>query len=406
MKTTMMRTSRQPAAAEMPRASQPFLRRRKWRLSLAISIVLMIHGLIHFAGFAKAFGWADMDQLTKSISKPLGIAWLVAGLAVIASAAAFFTNIRRWWILGAFAAVVSQAVIVTSWTDARVGTAANVLLAVAAVHGYLTTGPRSLRAEYEQRAAAELGRPSVAGVISEDDLLRVPGPLADYVRQSGAVGQPRVYNFRARWKGKIRGAADAKWMPFVADQVNRLGPEPSRLFFMDATMKGLPVEVFHSFIGPSATMRVKLWSLMKMVDAHGPEMDRAETVTLFNDLCVLAPAALVDPTITWVQVDEHTVRGVFTMGHNTVNAVLSFNDDRELIDFVSDDRLAASADGKSFTPRRWSTPLSQYRWVGPRRVSSHGEAKWHAAVSGPEFVYLSLDLDSLEYNVPPLVQLR
>jgi len=38
---------------------------------------------------------------------------------------------RRWWVAGALAVVISQAVIWTPWTDARTGTLANVLLLAA-----------------------------------------------------------------------------------------------------------------------------------------------------------------------------------------------------------------------------------------------------------------------------------
>ena len=41
-------------------------------------------------------------------------------------------------------------------------------------------------------------------------------------------------------------------------------------------------------------MRAKALSVATVVDASGPEMDRGETVTVFNDLVVLAPGAIVD----------------------------------------------------------------------------------------------------------------
>jgi len=81
-------------------------------------------------------------------------------------------------------------------------------------------------------------------------------------------------------------------MEFHAEQYNFYLGIPSRLFFMDATMKGLPVDVFHRFVGSAATFRVRLLSLITMVSAKGPVMDRGETVTLFNDMCVLAPSLL------------------------------------------------------------------------------------------------------------------
>ena len=145
-------------------------------------------------------------------------------------------------------------------------------------------------------------------------------------------------------------------MTFTGEQVNTYGSAPSRLFFMDAAMRGLPVDVLHVFVGRSATMPVKACSLVALVDAAGPDMDQAETVTLFNDLAVFAPSALIDAPITWQALDDHHVRGAFTNGAHTVTAELNFNDYYELVDFVSDDRLAASENGKSFTPKRWSTP--------------------------------------------------
>lgn len=164
-------------------------------------------------------------------------------------------------------------------------------------------------------------------------------------------------------------------------------------------MKGLPVDVYHRFVDADATFRVRLLSLKLMVDAHGPEMNRSETVTLFNDLAVLAPPALLDPALQWSPVDEHSVRATFTRGRETVSAVLVFNDAGELVDFVSDDRLAASPDGTRFTARRWSTPLAAYRPFGARRLASYGQALWH----NPEgaFAYIELHLVDVAFNVAP-----
>lgn len=118
-------------------------------------------------------------------------------------------------------------------------------------------------------------------------------------------------------------------------------------------MKGLPVAVLHRFDAAGATMRVELLSAIAMVDAAGPALTRAETVTVFNDLCLFAPGALVSPTIAWQPIDDHAARASFTLGANTISAELRFDDAGELVDFVSDDRGAASADGRTVTAQRW-----------------------------------------------------
>ena len=180
------------------------------------------------------------------------------------------------------------------------------------------------------------------------------------------------------------------------------GPQPDRLFLMDAELLGLPVEVLHAFEAGAATMRVRALSLFTMVDASGLEMDRAETVTIFNDLCILAPAALVDAPVTWNLLDDHHVRGAYAYGANTITAELTFNDDHELVDFVSDDRTAVSTDGKTFTPQRWSTPLSGYRALGSWRLGTIGKGHWHAPDG--EFAYLEYHLDDIAYNAADLSQ--
>ena len=52
------------------------------------------------------------------------------------AAAALFVAPRWWWAVGAVAGVMSQAVILTSWSDAKVGTVANALPLVEVLYGW------------------------------------------------------------------------------------------------------------------------------------------------------------------------------------------------------------------------------------------------------------------------------
>lgn len=363
-----------------------------------VAVVVVLHGLIHLLGAAKGLGWADVTQLKEPISTAMGVAWLAAAVLVVLAGVLLIIRARWWWVVGAVAVVASQTVILTLWSDAKAGTVANIILLAAVVYGYASQGPASYRAEYRRRVDAALTEPLPNGVVTEADLADLPEPVATYVRRSGAVGQPRVTNFQARIHGRIRAGTTTAWMSFTGEQVNTYGPQPSRLFFMDATMFGLPVDILHTYVGPSATMRVKACSLVPMVNAAGPDMDQAETVTVFNDLCILAPAAIIDAPVTWQRVDDHHVCGTFINGAHTVTAELVFSDDHDLIDFISDDRLRASADAKNFTPQLWSTPVREYRTIDSRRVGTHGEGRWHAPEPEGEFAYLEFNLDGITYN--------
>ena len=367
-------------------------------LKWLVVVVVVAHGLLHLLGAAKGFGWAEVSQLTEPIGPVMGAGWLIAGALVVVAGLLLARAVRWWWIVGAGAVVASQAVILTSWDDARAGSLANLVLLVAVIHGYAAHGPVSFRAAYDHCVTTALSALPNGAVVTEADLARLPAPVAAYVRSSGAVGQPRVESVRATIRGRIRAGTDATWMTFTGEQVNTYGPEPCRLFIMDATLWGLPVDVLHTYVGAVATMRVKACSLLPMVDAAGPDLDRAETVTVFNDLCILAPAALIDARITWEPLDADHARGTFTNGPHTVTAVLAFNARHELIDFVSDDRLRASRDGRTFVAQRWSTPIRDYRVVESRRVATAGEGRWHAPSPEGAFTYLEFHLEQIAYN--------
>lgn len=364
----------------------------------AISGLLVVHGLVHFMGFAKAFGYAELPQLTQSISRGMGLVWFGAGLAVIATAAASLALPKAVWMIGLVAVALSQSVILLAWHDAWAGTLANVLLVAVVAYGWFTEGPHSFRAAFERDAAAGIVRSIDPPVVTEADLTPLPEPVRRYLRATGVVGQPRVRNYRLRFRGRIRSAPDSRWMPFEADQQS-VADRPARLFLMRARMFGLPVVVFHRLVDGRATMQVKIAGAIPIAIAQGEVMDRSEVVTLFNDMCILAPATLVEPRIAWEAVDANTARARFTNGEHAISATLLFDDDGLLANFISDDRSRASADGSTFTRLRFSTPLSRYRSFGPVRLAAHGEARW--LLPEGEFTYGEFDLERIAYNVAP-----
>lgn len=367
--------------------------------------LLMGHGLIHLLGAAKGLGWAEVSQLRHPIGPVGGLVWLLAAVLVLGSAALVAAGgVSWWWTVALLAAGVSELAVISSWSDAKYGTAANLALVLVAGYGFASLGPTSFHAQYDDRvrdalADAPTGSPAL---LTERDLAGLPDPLAAYVRRSGAIGKPRVTSFSAAFHGRIRSAPDQAWMPFTGHQVNTFGPRPRRVFLMDATRSGLPVTVLHSFRDTTATMRARVLSAITVVDASGAEMDRGETVTVFNDLVVLAPGAIVDAPVVWTPVDEHHVRGEFTDGDQTVTAVLEFDDDHDLVDFVSRDRLRASANGRTFEHQPWSTPLAAHRDSHGRRVLTSGEGRWHAPQPEGLFTYVELHVDGITYNVHDL----
>ncbi|HWA74002.1 MAG TPA: DUF6544 family protein [Polyangiaceae bacterium] len=360
---------------------------------LAFTLLVLLHAGIHLLGFSKAMGWAS--PLEASISRPVGALWAGTALLFVGAAVLFALDVRAFWLLAAPAVVLSQTLIIFAWDEARYGTVANVVISIGALLALFASSPSSFPKVYQREVERRLSRKSVAEPVGSDDLSHLPPPVRQYLQVAGVVGRPRVRNFRARLRGEIRPSLEAGFIPFQAEQHNFYDP-PARLFLIRSARFGLPFDALHLYLGNAATMQVKLASLFQVVDARGPEMNQSETVTLFNDMCVLAPATLIDRAIVWREIDARTAQGTFTNAGNTVSARLHFNDAGELTNFVSEDRYLSS-DGKTYTKLRWSTPLGNYRDFAGARLASRGGASWR--LSSGEFVYARMDIEDVEYNV-------
>ena len=366
-------------------------------MRIVFAVLLIIHALIHVMGVVKAFDLAPLDQLKLPISHTMGLLWLGAALALSAAAVVLLCAPRWFWLIGLVGLVLSQLVIVTSWSDARFGTVANLLLLAGVLYTAFAFGPFGLRAEYEQlvhtanaRAAAQTLRP----VITDLDLERLPAPVARYLRVAGVVGTPRLAGFRARMTGRIRSAASAPWMPFTAEQHSFFDP-PRRYFWMEATRGGVPIDGLHAYGEDTASMRIRVLSLIPVVSLSGAELMRTETVTVLNDMCIMAPASLLDPAIAWRSIDAQSVEATYKNGPHTVHAVLVFDEPSGvLVNFWSDDRPSLAADGTTMVAQRWSTPIAEYRAMPPYRLASRGEARYAA----PDGDYAYIEFSGIDVS--------
>jgi hypothetical protein len=252
------------------------------------------------------------------------------------------------------------------------------------------------RAEAE-RGFERLAHEAPLQKVTEADLERHPPLVLTYLRRVGVVNRLRVRAMRAQMTAEMKMAADQPWMPASADQTSFFD-EPTRLFFMEAKRGGIPFHVLHVYRGAHATFEVRVAKLLEVVDARGPEMDRSETVTMFNDLCFVAAPALVDANVRWQEIDARRVRGSFTNAGHTISAELEFDAEGDLVCFVSDDR-SMTADGKTYERHRWMTPLGGYREIDGFRVPTTGEAIWRLPQG--DFAYARIGVTELSFAPVP-----
>lgn len=359
---------------------------------MRITFILLttIHGLIHLLGFLKAFELSDVKQLTLPISKQAGIIWLIVFSFCAITAISFALNYRYWWAFGFIASLSSQILIVFFWQDAKFGTIANLIILTASIIAFSTWNYFN---HYQNDVKISLKKIDYSqnSELTESDIQHLPDPVKRYLRYTGSVGKPKVKNFKIEFVGKIRKDEQSEWMPFTSEQYNFM-ETPTRLFFMKAEMKGLPVAGYHSFINGDAFMDIRLLSLFRVQYQDGKEMDLSETVTFFNDMCCMAPATLIDKRIKWLETDNNRVRASFTNNNISISAWLYFNEKGELINFISEDRYSADA-GKQLP---WSTPLKDYQEINGYKLVGNAETIY--SYPDRDLSYGIFKITNIEYN--------
>lgn len=159
---------------------------------------------------------------------------------------------------------------------------------------------------------------------------------------------------------------------------------------------GIPTVGIHLYKNATAIMKIKLAGLFTIVDGKGKEMDQGETVTVFNDMCYMAPASLIDKNIRWEILDSLSVKATFANGKQTISAVLHFNEKGELINFISKDRFD-TPDGKTYKSYPWATPAKDYKAINGYRLASSASLIYQRPEG--DFCYGEFILTGIEYNL-------
>jgi hypothetical protein len=257
---------------------------------------------------------------------------------------------------------------------------------------------RSLWRDYQNKVKEALATESEEkeDILILEDIKYLPKPVQNYIRYTGAIGKEKEHNFSVVAEGQMKMNDKSGWAPLHINQYSFLSDHLIRLCYLNINVSGFPIYGLHSYTNQNARMHVKAAGLVNVVDTIGKEMRISDTITLLNDICMFAPAALIDERITWETIDDTSVKAIFTTDYCAVKATLYFNEAGELVNFVSDDRYSIENDG-TYRKARWSTPFSDYREINGMKLAFYVEAIWNYP-EGDDSYCRYTKIKELQYN--------
>ncbi len=367
------------------------------------ALVVVVHALLHLLGFVQARWPQRLPQLTgattfelpAALGRLLGPAWLLAAVAMVVTAALWFAQREPWWIVGGFALVLSQALVIHAWPDAKFGTVANVLLALAVVVGFA-------QARFRRDSAAEVAllwqhlEPGPAAIVQEAELEPLPAPVQRWLRQAGVVGRPRVRSVRLRQRGELRTSPQAAYMPATVEQYFAVD-EPGFVWQVQTAVLGVvPVVGRDQHLGGRGRMLITLGGLVPVVDAADAAIDEA-TLQRFLGEIAWFPSAALAPWLSWRAIDDERAEATVRWAGLTTNAIFHVDAGGHLVRLEALRYLGGGAEARR---ERWAIPMTQWRRFDGIEVPSHGDAVWQ--LESGDFSYYRWEIEHIDYDRPTL----
>lgn len=365
------------------------------------AFLLVAHGSIHLLGFVKEFGFAEIPELTGRTLLPLsrgaariiGLLWFVAAVLFIGASLGVLVHAGWWWRVAGLAVLLSQALIIVAWPDAKAGTIPNAVIVCAFLIAF---GQWSFTRQIEGEVKELLSSASSphGTVVTEADLIPLPPIVQRWLLASGVVGRERASTVRLKQLGLLRTSADQAWMPATATQYFTVA-EPAFIWTVDVTMAGmLPLAGRDRYVVGHGNMLIKALSLVPVVNAADDKIDQGSLLRYLGEI-VWFPSAALAPYITWAPVDSTTARATLTHGGHSVSGDFRFDQDGR---FLSMSARRFMGSGNEATMEDWFIPAREWKEFDGVMVPSRGDVIWKLATG--DFNYYSWEITTVEVNVP------
>jgi hypothetical protein len=200
-------------------------------------------------------------------------------------------------------------------------------------------------------------------------LTRLPQGAGRYLKHAIAVGTPLASAVRLRMHGQIKLK---RWYPFSAEQVICW----SRGFIWAAVvrMRGMQIRGSDSFVDGRGSMRWKLFGILPIISASGPDVTRSPAGRI-NSESIWLPSVLCDQSVLWAESDASHARVRFT-AHSETAKIDCLIDENGKLKAVSMPRWG-NPEGTAFHCVNFGGFAEKERTFGGYTIPTQLRVGWH-----------------------------
>ena len=361
-------------------------------MKILFLIIVLLHGLIHLLGFVKGLGIKEVKELTLPISKPMGFLWLTTAIFLLTFGILQLFNSKYAWLVGLVTVVFSQILIILFWKDAKFGTLPNILILLVSIISY---GQINFQKLVQQETTQLLSQNEIIEnkIINKDNIEYLPEPVKNWLRNSGAVGQPFISIGKVIQKAEMKLKPEQEdWMSATATQYTTINV-PAFIWTVDVKMNSLLyAQGRDKFENGKGEMLIKMNSLINVVNEKGEKLDEGTLQRYLGEM-VWFPSLALSPYIAWKQIDNHTAKATMSYKGTTGSGIFQFNANGEVTSFS-----ALRYKGNEATAKRynWTMNIIDYKVFEGIKVPSKMTSTWK--LDERDWTWLKLEVTDIKYN--------
>lgn len=254
-----------------------------------------------------------------------------------------------------------------------------------------------VRSQFEQRhkTLRETNPSHAEEVFETGDFADMPAAVQNYMEHCGYIGTPKYSVLNMGYLGaEFHMARGGKQLQIDYYQMNGAKTK-ERVAYIDSAVMGIPFEGLDFFYGGAGGMKGVLAKSITLFDQKSVDLRKAGLATYLAEMFFL-PSILLEEGVHLEEIDEYHVSATITQGEDTVSGVFTFNEQYELISFVTKERANVDNSGNvSNIP--WIACCSDYKETGngllqPTRL----RASWE--YEDGEFTYFDGTIDDIVYE--------